>query len=453
MKIVQAIHWFLPRHLAGTEIYTYNLAKELSKRHEVHIYCREDGFLDREFYETDEVYEDLPVRRVYFNLSGVKANPVNQAMTRFKNSTIKKSFSRFLDQVEPDIVHFQHLFKLSASLIPLAKKRGLPVVVTLHDHWFICYNTQLLRPNLKVCSGPFFGLKCAGCAESGLPHRLHTLLGPLLTPLLVLLSPLLVPLFMFRTAYMKKCLEQADLIITPSAFLKEKFVAQGFSGSKILFSDNGTRPLSPFPPPPKNGVLNSSKGEGGQSGGERVPAEGLRFGYIGTVQKHKGVHVLIEAFNHIDDPSVELKIFGDPLIAPDYYAQMQSMARNPRIQFPGMFDNAEVGRILSGIDVLIVPSIWPENSPVTIHEAYLAKIPVIASRIGGIPGLVQDGANGFLFNPGDANDLLNKMSLFTEDHSLLERLRGNIGPVKSIEENAQTLEAIYQKLIEAQRGQ
>jgi len=432
MRIVQVIHWFLPRHVAGTEIYTYSLARELNKRHEVHIYCREDGFLDRELHETDEVYEDLPVRRIYFNLIGLKANPANQALIEFKNSTIEGSFRRFLDQVKPDIVHFQHLFKLSASLIPLAKKMGLPVVVTLHDHWFICYTIQLLRPDMEVCSGPFYGLKCAGCAKPDWPYGLRALLGPLLTPL-----------FIFRTAYVKRCLEQADLIITPSAFVKKELVAHGFSRNNILVSDNGTRPLSPSYHPPHSW--------GGKREGERDSAEGLRFGYIGTVQKHKGVHVLVEAFNDIDDPSMELKIFGDPHIAPDYYAHVRRMAHHPRIQFPGMFDNAEVGRILSGIDVLIVPSIWPENSPVTIHEAYLAKIPVIASRIGGIPELVQDGVNGFLFTPGDAKDLLRKMRLFIEDRSLLERLRANVGPVKSIEENAQELEAIYQELIGANR--
>jgi len=430
MRITQVIHWFLPRHLAGTEIYTYSLAQELSKRHEVHIYCREDGFLDRKFHETDDVYEGLPVRRVYFNLIGLKANPANQALSEFKNSTIEGSFRRFLDQVKPDIVHFQHLFKLSASLIPLARRMGVPVVVTLHDHWFICYTIQLLRPDLEVCSGPSFGLKCAGCAKPDWPYGLRALLGPLLTPL-----------FLFRTAYVKRCLEQADLIITPSAFVKEEFIAHGFSSNNILVSDNGTRPLSPPFHPPQLW--------GGKRGGERDSSEGLRFGYIGTVQKHKGVHALIEVFNHIDDPSVELKIFGDPLIAPDYYAHVQRMARNPRIQFSGVFDNAEVGRVLSGIDVLVVPSVWPENSPLTIHEAYLAKIPVIASRIGGIPELVRDGVNGFLFTPGDANDLLRKMRLFIEDRSLVERLRANIGLVKSIEENAQELEAIYQKLIEA----
>jgi glycosyltransferase involved in cell wall biosynthesis len=415
MRIVQVAHWFLPRHLAGTEIYTYGLARELSKRHEVHVYCREDGFLDREFHETDEVYEGLLVRRVYFNLIGVKANPFNQALIEFKNSTIEGSFRRFLHRVKPDIVHFQHLFKLSASLVPLAKKMGFPVIVTLHDYWFICYNIQLVRPELEVCSGPFFGLKCAGCAKPDWLYGLRVLLGPLLTPL-----------FMFRTVYTRRCLEQADLIITPSAFLKEKFVAHGFSSNSILVSSNGTRPLSCY---------------------KRGQAEGLRFGYIGTVQKHKGVHVLVEAFNHIDDPSVELKIFGDPLIAPDYYARLQRRARNPRIQFSGVFDNAEVGRILSEIDVLIVPSVWPENSPVTIHEAYLAKIPAIASRIGGIPELVQDGVNGFLFTPGYAKDLLSKMCLFIEDRSLLERLRANIGSVKTIEENARELEAIYERLI------
>ena len=177
----------------------------------------------------------------------------------------------------------------------------------------------------------------------------------------------------------------------------------------------------------------------------------MRFGYIGTIQRHKGVHVLIEAFNKISDPRAELKVFGDPQVAPDYYAEVRRMVRNPRIQFPGEFDNSEIGRVLAGIDVLVVPSIWPENSPVTIHEAYLARVPVIASNLGGMPGLVRDGVNGLLFEAGNADDLRAKMGLLLEDHSLIERFRANIGPVKTMEENAQELEEIYLKLIAAKR--
>jgi len=415
VRIVQVLHYFLPKHLAGTEIYTYNLSSELSKRHEVYIYCREDGFFQEEFHEADETYRGLPVRRVYFNLIGRKANPINQILITFKNRAIERSFERFLEQVKPDIVHIQHLYRLSASLISIAKRRGIPVVVTLHDYWFICHAIRLLRPNLEVCSGPLFGLRCAGCVELGLPVWASALLKPLITSLCV-----------YRTAYVKSCLKEADLLISPSSFLKNKFVEQGFAPDHILVSDNGT-----------NTAL--------FQGLRREPSEKLRFGYIGTIQRHKGIHILIEAFNKIDDSRTELKIFGDPLLAPSYYTELRNMARNPRIQFLGEFDNSAIGHILSEIDVLVVPSIWPENSPLTIHEASLAKVPVIASNLGGMPDLVENGITGFLFKPGDADELRAKMGLFIENRELVKRFQNSIGPIKSIEENARELEEIYQK--------
>ena len=421
MRIVQVLHYFLPRHLAGTEIYTYNLSSELSKRHKVYIYCREDGFFQREFHEADEAYRGLPVRRVYFNLMGQKANPINQFLVTFKNKIIERSFTRFLEQVKPDVVHIQHLYRLSASLISIAKKKGIPVVVTLHDYWFICHAIRLLRPNLEVCSGPLLGLKCAGCVELGLPPWVSILLRPLITLLCI-----------YRTAYVKNCLEEADLLISPSSFLKNKFVEHGFAPDHILVSDNGT-----------NTALFQDL--------RRESSEKLRFGYIGTIQRHKGVHVLIEAFNKIDDSRTELKIFGDPLLVPNYYTELRDMAQNPRIQFLGEFDNSDIGRILSEIDVLIVPSIWPENSPLTIHEASLAEVPVIASNFGGMPELVENGVTGFLFKPGDADELYSKMHLFIENRELVKQFQDNIGPIKSIEENAQELERIYKRLIARRR--
>lgn len=415
------LHYFLPKHLAGTEIYAYNLSSELNKRHEVYVYCREEGFFQREFDEIDDTYKGLPVRRVYSNLIGRKANPINRFLVTFKSKTIERSFERFLDQIKPDVVHIQHLYRLPTSLISLIKSKGIPVIVTLHDYWFICHAIRLLRPNLEVCSGPLFGLKCAGCVELGLPIWASTFLRPLTTLLSV-----------YRTAYMRSRLKEADLLISPSSFLKNKFVEHGFSQDSILVSDNGT-----------NTRLFQNL--------RKRPSNKVRFGYIGTIQRHKGVHILVEAFNKVNHPQAELRIFGDPLVALNYYAEVQAIAHNPRIQFLGEFDNSEIGRILSEIDVLVVPSIWPENSPLTIHEAKLAKVPVVASNLGGMSDLVEDGITGLLFKPGNADELLDKLNLLIEDRKLIKRFQGNIKPIKSIEENARELEELYRKLIEARR--
>ena len=422
MRVMQVLHQFLPRAVAGVEIYTYNLSAELSKRHEISIYCREDGFFQREFHEIDDTYKGLPVRRVYFNLTGWKANPIDQFLAMFRNRTIEQSFARFLDQVKPDVVHIQHLHRLSSSLISVARRQGIPVVVTLHDYWFICPEIRLLRPNLERCSGPLLGLRCSGCI------KLSSFAGAS-----ILLRPLTTLLCVHRTAYMKKCLREADLLVAPCPFLKSKFVEHGFSPDKVLVSRCGidSKPFLDF---------------------RKKASSKLRFGYMGTIHRHKGVHVLVAAFNGVDDSEVELKVFGDPSVDTDYSAEVQARAaHNPRISFLGRYSNPDIGRVLSEIDVLIVPSIWHELGPLTIREAFAAKVPVIASKLGAMPDLVEDGINGLLVKPGDADDLLTKMKLFVEDRDLIKQFQSNIGMVKTIEENAQELEKIYRGLIAARR--
>jgi glycosyltransferase involved in cell wall biosynthesis len=95
-----------------------------------------------------------------------------------------------------------------------------------------------------------------------------------------------------------------------------------------------------------------------------------------------------------------------------------------------------------------VPSIWPENAPLVIQEAFWTKTPVIASRIGGIPERVREGMDGLLFNPGDAQDLRAKMELLIEKPETIERLRKNILPPKCIEEHAAEIENVYVGLTE-----
>jgi glycosyltransferase involved in cell wall biosynthesis len=422
MRIVQVVHQFLPRHLAGTEVYTYSLARELSRRHQVWVYTREDGFFSEELQEEDAAYDGLPIRRVYFNLQGLEANLLNQSLIRFRNPVIERSFARFLEETQPDVMHFQHLFKLSAALIRVAKSWGVPVVVTLADFWFICHNAQLLRPSLARCSGPGGGLKCPACAELNISPAVRALLWPALAPL-----------FVYRNAYLKRCLEQADVVISPSAFVKQKLVENGYRAERIQVSDYGlsTNIRQDYHP---------------------MPSSRVRFGYIGTLTRHKGVHVLIEAFNHLDSAAAELLIYGNPTYDPAYSAQLQALAQHPGIRFLGEIDNTTVGRALSGLDVLVVPSIWYENSPINIHEANLAGIPVIASNIGGMAELVPDGVAGLQFQVGDAGDLAAKMRRFIEDRSLVEQFRGRMPPVKSIAENAQELEAIYERLVAAGHG-
>lgn len=415
MRILLVVHQFLPRHQTGTEIYTYGLAKELSRRHEVYLFYREEGPAGRGFAEEDGEFKGLKVHKVYLDQP---ADPYRQFFSTFKNRAVEESFAEFLDRVRPDVVHIQHLMNLSGGLVAIAKRRGIPVAMTLHDYWFLCANAQLVRPNQRVCEGTHLRLECADCAAA----RLHW-------PWVRLLRPLLAPLFLWRDTYLRGVLRQVDLFIAPSLFLREKYVAAGVPKRKIVHLEHGTD-------------------LGRVRTGRRRDRAGLRFGYIGSLAWQKGVHVLVEAFNGIADDSAELWIYGDPSAFPDYARRLRELATNPRIRFLGRVDGEDVGAALSGLDALIVPSLWYENSPLVIQEAFAAGVPVIASDLGALAEKVRHGLDGLLFPPGDASSLREVLRRVIEEPAILERLRANIRSVKSMEEHGREVEAIYERLRE-----
>ncbi len=218
-----------------------------------------------------------------------------------------------------------------------------------------------------------------------------------------------------------------DRFLCPSPFLRNSFLEHGFPEEKLIFSDYGIRPI-----------------------GETVPREAVRypfrFTYIGSLVRHKGVHVLIRAFNDLDPERACLRIYGLTDEFVDYVGLLRSLVRSPSVEFCGRFENREIARILSETDVLVVPSIWYENSPITIHEAFLAQVPVITSRFGGMADLVEDGVNGLLFEVGNAEDLRRCLQAFLDDPDLAIRLSPDPSCVKSMEQDGVEMDRLYRSL-------
>jgi glycosyltransferase involved in cell wall biosynthesis len=123
--------------------------------------------------------------------------------------------------------------------------------------------------------------------------------------------------------------------------------------------------------------------------------------YIGSRAWQKGVHVLIEAFNHVPEPAT-LTVYGDPDAFPEYSRQLVALARSPRIGFAGKLSRAELWPVLAQTDLVAVPSIWYENQPLTILEALAAGVPVMVSDLGALPELIEDDASGWRVRAGDA---------------------------------------------------
>ncbi|MEZ5988832.1 MAG: glycosyltransferase family 4 protein [Planctomycetota bacterium] len=450
MRIQFVVHQFLPRHAAGTEIYTYHLARELGRRgHEVSIYTTEIR-PDRPQYELRRTEHDgLPIWEAVHN----------HAFPSFRRTYLdrrqEENFARVLDETRPDLVHFQHLHLHSIGYVDVARARGLPIVYTLHEYILMCLRGgQLLPPEGPPCRGPDPEL-CAVCArelpaptadEAPLPGPVEArvkawLPGPL-RRLVRRLRPGPAPAAAvavadadpyraaveLRLAEVRRRLDDVDLFVSPSAFLRERFIANGFiRPERILHSDNGFF-VEPF------------------ADVRRSTSDELRVGFVGTIAPYKGVHLLVEAFQGLDRPGISCRIWGDLDTFPDYKARLLAMDRPANLEFAGRFDNSRIAEVLADIDLLVVPSIWFENSPLTIHEAFLAGIPVLTADEGGMAELVTDGVDGLHFRMGDAADLRARLERLLHEPALLAGMR-RFPAIKTIAEDTDLMERRYEALL------
>jgi glycosyltransferase involved in cell wall biosynthesis len=205
--------------------------------------------------------------------------------------------------------------------------------------------------------------------------------------------------------------------------LLERYVEWGLPRRLLEFSDNGFE-LERF------------------SGFRRSARQGpmVRFGFVGTFIPTKGVHVLLEAFSHVSSPNARLLVFGRPPSedpgAGQYVERLHRLARDPRVALCGEFEPGQVAQAFARFDVLVIPSVWWENSPLTIHEAALTRTPVLASDIGGMAEYVQEGRNGLLFRCGDAVHLAQRMDELCAFPERLDTLTDVPFAVKSVAEHA-----------------
>jgi len=181
---------------------------------------------------------------------------------------------------------------------------------------------------------------------------------------------------------------------------------------------------------------------------ERGGRKTFRAGFIGTLYEHKGAHVLLEALRRLpEDLPVEVLLYGDAAWFPSYGERLRSLAGGDgRVRFCGTFPGERTGEVLGGMDVLVVPSLWHENSPLVILEAQRAGVPVIASRVGGTSELIREGENGFLFERGDDGELARVLERLCRDGDLAGRLSRNAPAPRTMESYAGEIEGIYRAL-------
>lgn len=449
MRILQVAHTFLPESSGGTEVHVYLLCKDLQPRHQAAVFYRIYAPGQPEHSLVHSEYDGIPVYKVVNNFTASLPPLVN-----YFDSQVERRFEEVLDEFRPDVVHFHHLGGgLSTSMVHAAKRRGLPVILTLHDFWYMCYLSTLFTRDYQRCPGPEGGLRCHRCYHLPAPEfeRLPLLahvqrvgvwgiashVRRFITGLLK--APILseqqrhTALLMTRDTYFRHLLTIPDALIAPSNFLKERFVEWGLPSDHIIHLPNGVNPASLEP-----GALTVSRGER------------LQFAYIGSIVPQKGVDLLVDAFNLLANAPVELHIYGDAeanVLIRRYAATLRARIANPYVHFEGHLPNREVGRVLARTDMFILPSRVYENCPMSILEALWAGVPVLTANIGGMAELIHEGKNGLLFRADDATHLAERVREVAANPSLLDKLRAGIVRPRTSAEVSRDLETIYEGLL------
>lgn len=494
MRILFVSHNVPPHGNAGTETYTAELARALAGRgHDVAVFAAKKDILRRDGRVLVRREHDVTIHEIVNNLYHATFRGT------WENARVERAFARVLAEHRPDVVHVQHLMYLSAGCLDLAKSHGARIVYTLHDYWLtcarmgqrvhsdggLCHTVDFARcgtclvdhpwtqPWAARAVGPFIAalhettgldlgdtarrariafarkpvgresvahepvasdlvtreqsastsartdgaVESTGAAPANPPPTIARVTAPT--------SPEAAKLAREAEGRWHELRETArrnvDLFLTPSRFLRDRFMLEwGLEPERIehlRFGFDRTRFGAPRIPSPDGRV---------------------RIGFLGSLVPLKGPHVLLEAWSRIPI-SVRgrgrLVLHGPARHGPEYQDRLLELARASGAELPGPLRREEIAPFLLATDLLVVPSLWFENSPLSIQEAIACRTPLAVSDLGGMSELVVPGENGLRFPPGDIERLSRLLATVIERRAGLEQLYRNPVPLPTFDEH------------------
>jgi glycosyltransferase involved in cell wall biosynthesis len=334
-----------------------------------------------------------------------------------------KEFREFLERFRPTVVHLHHYLHLGVEMLREIRNysRSVPIVLTLHEYLAICNrHGQMVKAGTEELCLRASPAACHGC----FPHR---------TP----------EDFFLRELYLKSFFSLVDTFVSPSQFLIDRYVAWGLPQEKFVLIENGLPIAEPAPPrkAQPNGLRN-------------------RFAFFGQLNPYKGLQVLLEAMAHLprrpdDGEGLTLDIHGTNLTTQsgEYKERISTLLRRTRrsVRMYGPYRREDLPTLMAGIDWVVLPSIWWENSPLVIQEAWTHGRPVICSNIGGMAEKVKNGETGLHFRVANSRHLAERLVEAATTPGLWESLRANIRPPLGVREVANSHLEIYDRLTPQRR--
>ena len=282
-----------------------------------------------------------------------------------------REICRLLETHRPELAHFHNTFPLvSPSAYYACAEAGVPVVQTLHNNRLICPAATFLRE----------GRVCEACLGKSIPWPgvVHACYRGSRSATVATVTMLCVH------RALNTWRNKVQVYIALSDFARNKFIEGGLPAERIVVKSNFT---------------------------SRPPLTRNRYGdfalYVGRLSPEKGCKLLSLAWQSLQT-KIRLQIAGDgPLL--DFLKKQKAIADQEHVELLGLCSAEKVNELMCDAKFLVVPSILYEGFPMVVVEAFSCGLPVIASRLGSLAEIVQDGRTGLLFTPGDPQDLAAKV--------------------------------------------
>lgn len=377
----------------------------------IHNYYSQRGGEDAVFENESKALENLGHNVIRYSRNNIEIDYYNFfkkitfIFSIFGNKKTVNDIKKIIDENNIEIAHIHNIFPLiSTSVYKILKKNNIKIVQTIHNYRFFCINAFFYRndKNCMLCAG--------GNYIFGLVFRCFKR------------SYILSALYSFIIALNQKIFrDYINGYISLTGFTKNLFTKYGYKKEKFFIKDNGF-------------IDNNIR---------RKKSAGY-FLFLGRISREKGIIFLLDFFKEFNQ--YKLIIAGTGNNIENYKKSYNSS----NIIFTGYIEGDRKNQLIQEAEALILPSVWYENYPVSIVESFCCGIPVIASNTGGIPYIIENGKNGFLFEVNNKVILKEKIDKIYRNNDLRDQMGNNARNtyLKKMEmhNNIKKLADIYEKV-------
>lgn len=413
MRILLASEYFYPVTKGGTEMYVYQLAKELI----AHGY--ECAVLSMSDDKKEDVYEGIPIYYIPF---------VRDTFQEVVHPDNFDALRLCIENYKPDVFHL-HTSTPSLGVNHLEKIAtiNIKIVFTAHLTSFTCLRGDLMLYGKEVCDGALNRNRCLDCYLSSQGYH-NTFQRAVIIQLskLPLLKTIYAPLNVYdqKKKSLDKFKKVVDKLVLVSNWQKSVMEINNFEESKLAISRQAIN---------KRDILDQKK---------ITENKLLKIGFVGRVVRLKGLHILLDVFNGLNTDNAELHIAAiQSKEELDYYMQVKHSAEKENIIWKENLSASEVFAFLDSIDLLAVPSTWLETGPYVIFEAMARKVPVISFNKGGAVELINNNINGWLVE--NELEFRWKLEELMTNKEMLKEASLNIKKIRTTEDLFEEMVTVY----------